>query len=108
MSHHAHPDTPDGWADSVADWAEENAAELRHFTGTAHRAKPLPAERQWVAPQGRPAWPARRCSVEPTVIDRLPEEFDAEDQSEGADGVFWVYMATIGAVIAAAALAAFT
>lgn len=86
--------------DETGEWAESHPITLR-----AHRAQPLPTERQWVAPQGRPAWPARRCSVEPTVIDRLPEEFDAEDQSEGADGVFWFYMATIGAVIAAAALA---
>ncbi|MGQ3051060.1 MAG: hypothetical protein ACT6S0_04685 [Roseateles sp.] len=33
---------------------------------TAHRALPLPPDRPWIAPQGRPeqGWPARRCSPE--------------------------------------------
>lgn len=48
-----------------------------------HRAKPLPAERQfvrpahWVAPQGRPAWQARRFSAEPTVV--RPGELDSAE-----------------------------
>lgn len=56
-----------------------------------HRAKPLPAESQWVAPQGDPAWPRRRCSPEPEthIVDRLPEDYD---QTESADGqvLFWL------------------
>ena len=56
---------------------------------TAHRALPLP-ERHYTAPQGCPeqGWPVRRCSPELHVIDRLPEEYDPDDQSESADGEF--------------------
>ena len=105
MSTHANTDTPTDWADSMALWAEENAAELRHFTGTTHRAQPLPAERQWVAPQGRPAWLARRCSPEPEimVIDRLPEDFD---QSDSADAEVLVWLLKGLAVVLMAMLSA--
>lgn len=89
------------WVDSVADWAAENAAELRHFNGLACIDGAL-----HVTTQGRPeqGWPARRCSpeVQPHIVDRLRESYDREDQSDSADGVFWLYMAVIGAVIAAA------
>lgn len=87
------------WTDSLADWAESNPVTRR--VHHAHRALPLPAERQWVAPQGRieQGWPARRCSSEPTVIDRLPEAYDNEDQSESADGVLlWFFVAVMLAI----------
>jgi hypothetical protein len=105
MSTHAHPDTPDGWADSVSDWAAENAAELRHFTGIpqAHRALPLPAERQWVAPQGRPAqgWPARRCSPEMACWDSTQD-----DQTDSADGEVLTWLLKGAFVVGAALLCA--
>lgn len=75
------------WTDSVADWAESHP-----ITTRAHRALPLPAERQWVAPQGRieQGWPARRCSSEPTVIDQLPEDYDKPKPVVGKEAVkFW-------------------
>jgi len=79
-------------------------AEVTRYT--AHRALPLPKERQWVAPQGRPAWPARRCSSEPIVIDRLPEAYDSDDQSESADHVLlWFFGAIFLALLCAWCLA---
>ena len=93
-----HADIHADWMDSLADWAAENAAELKHFN----------PPRQMVTMQGRPeqGWPARRCSPETAhFIDRVREEYDADDQSQSADGVLWVYIATIGSVIAAAVLA---
>lgn len=82
--------------DETADWAENNP-----ITTRAHRALPLPPERQWVAPQGRieQGWPACRYSSEPIVIDRLPEAYDKDDQSEGADGVLlWFFVAVMLAI----------
>jgi len=102
MSVHAHNE----WADSMSDWACAHAEELKQHQ--AHRALPMPPERQWVAPQGRPAWPSRRCSSEPSVIviDRLPEAYDADDQSEGADGVLlWFFGAIFLALLCAWCLA---
>lgn len=91
--------------DDMGEWAESHP-----ITQRAHRALPLP-EAHYTAPQGRPeqGWPVRRCSpeVQPHVMDRMRESFDREDQSDGADGVFWIYIATIGSVIAAAVLAVF-
>jgi hypothetical protein len=105
MSVHAHNE----WADSMSDWACAHAEELKQHQ--VHRALPLPPERQWVAPQGRieQGWPARRCSPEmarelvqaqfhnddcgfPFGIDRLPEAYDPEDQSDSADAdvVLWL------------------
>ena len=95
--------------EGMDDMSDFSCSYLSRHVGV-HRAQPLPAD-----------WPTRRAyipqgcdqqgRVEPTIKsaepfpvapDRLPEEFDAEDQSDSADCVFWFYMAVIGAVIAAA------
>ena len=102
--HHLFAD--DMWAIEQGPLTDEEKAMLtKDFTQPArpraHRALPLPAERAWVAPQGRieQGWPARRCSSEPIVIDRLPEAYDADDQSESADGVLlWFFIAVMLAI----------
>ena len=106
------------WVDSVGAWAEENAAELRNYHGSGHRALPLPADRMWTPRRVSPdmARDLREAEFHSPDCgfafgqDRLPEAHDPDEpepQTESADGVFWVYMATIGAVIAAAILAVY-
>ncbi len=75
--------------DDMGEWAESHP-----MTQRAHRALPLD-----------PAWPTRRAFIPqgcdqqgrltptikpaepfPVVVDRVREEFDAEDQSDSADG----------------------
>lgn len=113
---HAHTDAPNEWADSMATWGAENAAELKHYDGRAHRALPLPADRMWT-PRRVSAEMAREQALAQFHNDDCGFPFEAasscteigaepEPQTESADGVFWVYMATIGAVIAAAVWAA--
>lgn len=68
---------------------------------SAHRARPLPSDwmhrHQWVSPQGRPAWPARRCS--PEVADARPAPAEACTEVGQDDGqpltarealIFWL------------------
>jgi hypothetical protein len=91
---HAHTDIHADWQDSMSDWAAENAAELKHFSGTAHRALPLPAEPMWTAP--RRVFVPQGCDQQgrqeptiPIVIDRLPEAYDQTDSS-GAEVLAWL------------------
>ena len=77
-------------ADSVMEWAHENAAELKHFT--AHRALPLPTV-HFTAPQGRPeqGWQVR--GEQPQPAEAATElGADAGDDFANADRVFWVYV----------------
>lgn len=91
-------ETPTDWADSMAHWAEENAAELKHFTGSAHRALRLPAEKPSRAfvPQGC----TQQGRQEPTIPvaksgfvfgqDRLPEDYDKpEPLTRKESARFW-------------------
>ena len=60
-------------------------------------APELPKSGLWVTQQGRPAWPARRCSSEPeiVVIDRLPEQYDEGEPLTRWEAVrFWVGIST--------------
>ena len=77
------------WVDSCADWAVSH-----------------PITRRAYIPQGYEAQGRYVATIEPKPpVDRVREEFDAEDQSDSADGVFYVYMLCIVAVIGAAVLA---
>lgn len=50
-------------------------------------------ERQYVEMQGRPAWPARRCSPEVQPVPaEAATEIGAEDQSESADAEVMVWL----------------
>jgi hypothetical protein len=56
------------WTDSIADWAEHNALTAEHKAIlNADVSKADRNEGAWVEMQGRPAWPARRCSPEMAV-----------------------------------------
>ena len=85
MSVHAHND----WADSMMEYGHANADELK-------------AHRPMVQMQGRDAWPARRCSPEmqTVIVDRLREDYDAEDQSKSADLIGLKRIAVVVGVMA--------
>lgn len=102
MSNTAHTDIHAEWVDSMAAWAEENAAELRHFTGTAHRAQPLPTP-HYTAPQGRveQGWPVRRSSPEMACWDSTKD-----DQTDSADAEVFAWLLKGLAVVLLAMLSA--
>ena len=75
MNIRIHHENPNDWADSMADWAEENAAELRHFTG-----QPWPPRRAFV-PQGCD----QQGRYTPTIPVAEMAAYDPEDDDKRAD-----------------------
>jgi hypothetical protein len=68
--------------DETGDWAESHP-----ITRRAHRALPLPADKQWTprrvfVPQGADQQ-GRQVPTIPVVIDRLPEDYDQTDSADG-------------------------
>jgi len=94
--------------DDMLDYLDANPQILRR--SAAHRALPLsdnwPTRRAFI-PQGCDQQGRLTPTIEakPLMPAEAATEIGSEDQSESADGVFWIYMATIGAVIATALLA---
>lgn len=112
MNHAAHTDMPDDWADSMASWGAENAAELKHYDGRAHRALPLPADRMW-SPRRCSAEMAREQALAQFHNDDCGFPFEAasscteigaepEPQTESADSeVAWFIAKLVAAIVAA-------
>ena len=64
-----------------------------------------PITRRAYIPQGCTQQGRHEATIEPKPpVDRVREEYD-EDQTESADGVFFIYILTMVAVIGAAVLA---
>lgn len=91
------------WADSMADWAEHQDFERDRLAFLS--ADYTKRERQYVEMQGRPAWPARRCSPEVQPVPaEAATEIGAEDQSESADAEVMVWLLKGLCVVVAALL----